>query len=210
MGSISSFNLTPIIEKYNTKIYVETGTGIAECLTYANKFSFDKLYSVELDGDLANEAKLKVPSEKVEIINDYSTNGLKNNILPNLPKDEPVLFFLDAHFPGADFHKISYEESITQYKEESLPLKLEVDIILENRDISKDVFIIDDWFLYQPELTYEANNTKNWPYSELQKSLNLIQDDDATNIISRFEATHNIEVDPRHQGYLVITPKSNG
>jgi hypothetical protein len=207
MGSISSFNLTPIIEKYNTKTYVETGTGIAECLTHANKFDFNKLYSVELDEDLAREARLKVTNENVEIINDYSTNGLKNNILPNLPKDESVLFFLDAHFPGADFHKISYEESITQYKEESLPLKLEVDIILENRDITNDVFIIDDWFLYQPELTYEANNTKNWPYSELQKSLNLIQDDDAANIISRFEATHNIEVDHRHQGYLVMTPK---
>lgn len=204
MGSITQFDLNIYIDNYNCRTYVETGTGMAECLSYAIKYPFIKLYSVELDEDLVNQAKNKININSVEIINDYSTNALENKILKELPK-EPVLFFLDAHFPGADFHKITYEESITKYKEDSLPLNREIDIILKNRDISNDVFIIDDWFLYQPELKYEAHNTVNWAYKQLQDSLGLMTD--GNHIINKFRDTHTIFVDPRSQGYLIITPK---
>lgn len=204
MGSITYFDLNNYINDYKCDIYVETGTGIADCLGHAIKYPFSKFYSVELDEELANDAKIKIPQKNVEIINDYSTNMLRN-IVPNLPKEVSILFFLDAHFPGADFHKISYEESIKTYKEESLPLENEVNIILSKRDISKDVFIIDDWFLYQPELKYEAHNTVNWSYKQLQDELGLMTD--GGNIIKKFKFTHNHTVDPRHQGYLILTPK---
>ena len=204
MGSITYFDLNTYINEYKCGIYVETGTGIADCLSHAVKYPFSKFYSVELDEDLVNEAKIKVPQENVDIINDYSTNAL-NNIIPNLPKEIPVLFWLDAHFPGADFHKISYEESIREYKEDSLPLEMEIEILINKRDVSNDVFIIDDWFLYQPELKYEAHNTVNWVYKPLQDELGLMTDGDS--IIKKFEGTHNHTVDPRHQGYLILTPK---
>jgi hypothetical protein len=206
MGSITYFDLNTYIDEHKCDVYVETGTGIADCLSHAIKYPFNKFYSVELDVDLANDAKLKIPNDNVEIINDYSTNAL-NNIVPILPKETPVLFFLDAHFPGADFHKITYEESIRKYKEESLPLEMEVDIIMSKRDISHDVFIVDDWFLYQPELKYEAHNTVNWTYKSLQNELGLITD--GAKIIRKFESTHNHTIDPRHQGYLILTPKNN-
>lgn len=204
MGAITTFNLNDYITEYGCNIYVETGTGVADCLSHAIKYPFTKFYSVELDEDLANEAKIKIPQENVEIINDYSTNMLKK-IVPNLPKEVPILFFLDAHFPGADFHKITYEESIRKYKEESLPLEKEVEILIGNRDISNDVVIIDDWFLYQPELKYEAHNTVNWAYKPLQNELGLMTD--GHSIIKKFELTHDHTVDSRHQGYLILTPK---
>ena len=205
MGSISEFNLNDYIRDYRCDIYVETGTGIADCLSYAVKFPFNKFYSIELDEDLVVEAKKKVPLGNVSIINNYSTKALVE-LLPTLPKETPVLFFLDAHFPGADFHKITYEESIKKYKNDALPLEEEVNIILENRDITKDVFFVDDWFLYQPELSYEAHNTKNWVYKPLQDELGLMTD--GNSVIKKFELTHDITIDPRSQGYLIMTPKS--
>jgi len=81
MGSITQFDLNIYIDNYNCKTYVETGTGMAECLSYAIKYPFIKLYSVELDEDLVNQAKNKININSVEIINDYSTNALENKIL---------------------------------------------------------------------------------------------------------------------------------
>ena len=206
MGSISAFNLNYYIDSHNCEIYVETGTGIAECLTYAIKHPFKNFYSIELDEDLVKQAKLKISQNNVEIINNYSTKALID-LLPNLSECKSIFFFLDAHFPGADFHKITYEESIRKYMNDALPLEEEVDIILSKRDISNDVFIIDDWFLYQPELKYEASNTVNWEYKPLQEELGLITN--GNSIIKKFEKTHNYTVNPRHQGYLILTPKNN-
>ena len=59
-----------------------------------------------------------------------STEALDEHV-PELPADAPTLFFLDAHFPGADFHKCSYEESIREHKQDAFPLEEEVDIILK-------------------------------------------------------------------------------
>ena len=52
MGSIQIFNLTKYIEQYKCKIYVETGTGAAECLSHAITFPFEKYHTIDIDGDL--------------------------------------------------------------------------------------------------------------------------------------------------------------
>ena len=129
----------------------------------------------------------------VEFLKDYASE---------LPKDSATLFFLDAHFPGADFHKMSYEESIRTYKEVAFPLEEEISILNSLRDTSRDVIILDDLMLYEPGDMYEH---KGWEHGWLQQELNL-----ATNsqfIYDAFEKTHNFKKDYRNQGYLVITPK---
>lgn len=201
MGSIQIFNLTEFIEKYNCKTYIETGTGVGECLEHALTFPFEKYYTVDIDGDLINEAKNKFTNPKVTFIHGYSSNALEE-LVPTLPTDTPILFFLDAHFPGADFHKMSYEESIREFKEEAFPLLNEIKIIKKHRDISKDAFIIDDWKLYDDSLNYEL---PGWQYKSLQEELGLITTPDQ--ITQEFNLTHNIEVKLHHQGFLFITPK---
>ena len=122
MGELSIFNLSEFTDKYNCKTYVETGTGIGDCLQHALKYNFKQYHSIDLDGDLIENAKKKFSQENVNLIHNYSTEALKE-LCPVLPKEESVLFFLDAHFPGADFHKMSYEESMTEFKEQAFPLK---------------------------------------------------------------------------------------
>jgi len=201
MGELVIFDLNPYISEYNCKTYVETGTGMGVCLGHASKFNFDNFYSIELDGELVEAANRNFPQENINIIHNYSSKGLEE-LVPTLPKNTPVLFFLDAHFPGADFHKISYEESIREFKEEAFPLLNEIKIIKKHRDISKDVFIIDDWKLYDDTLNYEM---PGWAYKSLQEELGLVTN--SSQIIGEFELTHNCEVKLQHQGFLFATPK---
>ena len=199
MGEINIFDLTPYVEKHNCKTYFETGTGKGVCLSHALNFDFEKFYSVDLDEELVNDAKNRFVGYPFTLINDYSSKALEQYV-PTLTQ-EPVFFFLDAHFPGADFHKMSYEESIRTYKEEAFPLHLELQSIKKSRNTDKDVFLIDDFKLYE-EGDYEFGG---WAYSGLQEELGLVTKSQF--IYDLFKDTHTFEKSLRHQGFLFIIPK---
>jgi hypothetical protein len=199
MGEINIFDLTPYVEKHNCKTYFETGTGKGVCLSHALNFDFEKFYSVDLDEELVNDAKNRFVGYPLTLINDYSSKALEQYV-PTLTQ-EPVFFFLDAHFPGADFHKMSYEESIRTYKEEAFPLHLELQSIKKSRNTDKDVFLIDDFKLYE-EGDYEFGG---WAYSGLQEELGLVTKSQF--IYDLFKDTHTFEKSLRHQGFLFIIPK---
>ena len=199
MGEINIFDLTPYVEKHNCKTYFETGTGKGVCLSHALNFDFEKFYSVDLDEELVTAAKNRFVGYPLTLINDYSSKALEQYV-PTLTQD-PVFFFLDAHFPGADFHKMSYEESIRTYKEEAFPLHLELQSIKKSRNTDKDVFLIDDFKLYE-EGDYEFGG---WAYSGLQEELGLVTKSQF--IYDLFKDTHTFEKSLRHQGFLFIIPK---
>ena len=201
MGELNIFDLNTLIDKFNCKIYLETGTGIGVCLSHALKYNLEKYYSIDLDDKLIQKAKAKFENENVQFYNDYSHKALEK-IVPKLPKDKSILFFLDAHFPKADFSEITYEESISTYKEDAFPLLKEIKTIKKHRDISKDCFIIDDWKLYDPDQAYEFGG---WEYKDLQDSLGLKTC--SSEILENFKDTHNFQIALRHQGFLFATPK---
>ena len=144
MGLLKQHKLTDYIDRYNLKYYFETGTGKAECLEYALRYPFEEYWTVDIDEDLIEESfnKFKNMSKNINLLIGKSTEIL-DEYVPQIPKESPTLFYLDAHFPGADFQKCTYEESIREHKKDAFPLEEEVDVILEKRDISKDVFIGD-------------------------------------------------------------------
>lgn len=206
MGCLKEHKLNDYIEKYDLKYYFETGTGKGECLSYATNHNFQQYYTVDIDEDLVKYCyeKLKSSNKNIEFLVGKSTEILEEYV-PQIPKDSATLFFLDAHFPGADFHKCTYEESIRKYQKDAFPLEEEVDIILKGRDISKDVFIIDDFVLYEDGEYDCLNYGCVWEYDWLQEELDL-----KTNskfLYDTFKDTHNLKKDLRSQGYLIITPK---
>jgi len=203
MGQLNAFVLEPLIKKYNLKIYFETGTGEAISLQHALKSNFEHFYTVDIDGEFIENAKKIILNKNITYVHDYSTNALRSYV-PKLAKDKPTLFFLDAHFPGADFHKCSYEESIKTFKEESFPLHLEIEILKNTRDLSKDVIIIDDLKLYEPSELYEHSINPVKKYLDEEKLSR-----DSSFIYDAFELTHTFEKSYQHQGYLTILPKFN-
>lgn len=208
MGLLREHKLTDYINKYNLKYYFETGTGKAECLEYALRYPFEEYWTVDIDEDLIEESfnKFRNMSKNINLLIGKSTEII-DEYVPQIPKESPTLFYLDAHFPGADFQKCTYEESIREHKKDAFPLEEEVDVILEKRDVSKDVFIIDDLVLYE-EGDFECLKVGCvWEYGWLQEELDLKTD--SKFLYEKFEKTHDFKKDLRSQGYLIITPKQN-
>jgi hypothetical protein len=206
MGALREHDLNPLIEKFNLEYYFETGTGKGECLGHALRYPFKEYYTVDIDEELVEEVYNKVNGcgKQINLLVGKSTDIL-NEYVPQIPKESPTLFFLDAHFPGADFHKCTYEESIRTHLQDAFPLEEEVNILLNNRDVSNDVIIIDDFILYE-EGDYDCINYNcTWQYGWLQDELNL--NTSSKFLYDAFEKTHDIKKDLRSQGYLIITPK---
>lgn len=201
MGELSIFNLSKLIETYETEIYFETGTGEGISLKHSLTYPFKSIYTVDLDEDILNSVKAKVNDPRIKFINDFSSNALKNEV-PKLPKDSACFFFLDAHFPGADFHKTTYENSIREHKQESFPLEIELNAIINARDISRDIIVIDDFKLYEEDVRYEHNGN---PIKHILDELGIKRD--SSLIYEKLEKTHDFHKSYRHQGFLFATPK---
>lgn len=208
MGQLTKFSeaeINQLISLYDLNEYVETGTGESISLSHAFRCNFQNYHTVDLDTDWTLRAKsLRIPDEKtLEVSDGYSTDFLVK-LVPSLTKS---LFFLDAHFPFADFHKISYEESIKTYKETAFPLDQEIRIIQSNKKLfESSVIIIDDWVLYDENCNCEWSRMGNsFQHRGLAKSLGI--DLSAECIYRLLSATHNLTTFTEHQGYLLALPK---
>jgi hypothetical protein len=156
MGQLTRFDLEELVGAFGIKNYLETGTGLGVSLEYALKSkNIKNFFSIEIDKNLANSPQLhqkisaaKSEDQSLKVINSDSLSALRT-ILDGALDDAPTLFFLDAHFPGADFFQLSYADSVDQNSVYSLPVILELAAISLARNVAKkDVIIIDDLFLF--------------------------------------------------------------
>jgi hypothetical protein len=194
MGALYQHNVQEYITKYNLNNYVETGTGAGDCLRHALQFNFSKLRSVEIYPQIFERVNNGFSDDRVKI---YLGNSYEKMQEMVQDLDGNTLFFLDAHFPGADFHFETYTS--TEDYHTRLPLEREVRNLVNLRDTSNDVIIIDDLRVY------EDNNYSdgNWPLRS-QAGGNGVEF-----IYELFGQTHIIEKDLRFQGFLIITPNKS-
>jgi hypothetical protein len=197
MGMVNNFDLGVFIKSFGSSIYIETGTGTGKCLSHALKYNFEKNYSIDLDEGLIKEAQKIFKDYNVEFINDFSSKAL-DELIPTLPKDKNIFFWLDAHYPEADFRGLTHMQSVEKYTtDECFPLLKEIRIIKEHRDISKDCFILDDWMNYDRKLEYAT--------PILTEKTTCPQHKEP--ILSEFRGTHNCKALFSNQGYLIALPK---
>lgn len=196
MGELRFFDLSDTIKDYNLNVFIETGTGLGGSVTSILEYNtMSEIYSIEIVEDLYKKCVDNFKEySNVKLINASSYDGLKE-ILPSIPKETNILFWLDAHFPGADFHFTSYES--TDNEALRIPLESEIELIHSLREGCKDVFIIDDLRIYE-DGPYEAGNWNK------RKELG---GNGLDFIIEKYESTHNIHKDYNHQGYLFLIPK---
>lgn len=87
-----------VLKKYLNPYFVETGTSNGAATELALKFSFEKLFSIEIDKILqkSNIIKFQLPikQKKLELIVGDSLEELIK-LIPKL--DKPTTFWLDAH-----------------------------------------------------------------------------------------------------------------
>ena len=194
MGQLNeAIQVKNVLDFYNIDNFVETGTGAAEVVRSISNIKSDlNIHTIEIIEEIFNKNKIS---------HSYLTNvnwhlGQSSEVMPEiLPQLEGnTLFWLDAHFPGADFGLASYgdEEDL----DKRLPLRSELEIIVKGRDVSNDVFVIDDLRVYE-DGPFE---TGNWA------ERNLYGGDGIAFIEDLFEDTHFVVRSYNKQGFVILLP----
>jgi hypothetical protein len=196
MGTLRKYDLSSA----GCKVFFETGTGLGHSLKHAlDNGQFEKIYSTEIHEPTYLRAKnFFSRHKKVQILNKDSATAL-DEVLKEIPLSVPILFFLDAHFPGEV--EGGFEYSHNHVSNISMPLKVELELISRVRPSAKDVIIVDDLNLYEDgpfENGVINNNYANIPASV--RDLKFI-----TSLFPGNEILRNFQ----DEGYLIIRPRDS-
>lgn len=206
MGTISRFNISQLKKKFNLSHFVETGTMNGDGVDYALQSGFDKIISIEIEDTLVKRARekySKIPG--VEIAHGDSSvvivdivNRLNGN----------ALFWLDAHFPGADAGVRPYSQCLEYSYNTRLPLEAEINCISSRRNQFNDVIVCDDLWVYKDGL-YGAGEI-NEHCRRHNHNITKEQIAEGKTIQFAYDAfanTHEFKEIVDDQGYLIIYPK---
>jgi hypothetical protein len=196
MGVLCDFELSSLIKLYNTRVFVETGTGLGTGLQHAMLFPFSKIISIEIIADHAQEMARRFSFDSRVDIRVGNSGDVLREILPQI--DVPVLFWLDAHFPGADLHRAAFDAESDENLR--LPLENELVAISETRGSYSDVLLIDDLRIYERD--FPGNSLRACGLEHLGKYNGLLCLD------SLFGSSHRIQRIYVDTGYVELTPLS--
>jgi hypothetical protein len=198
MGQINqAIKVSDVFQTFAIKNFVETGTGVGESLDHVISITDDvNIHTIELMDVLHQELTKKYGSlDRVNLIKGYSHEEIAK-LIPNLD-DGPTLFWHDAHFPGADFHIDGATYTSEKDPVKRIPLESELRAVASSgRDISKDIFVIDDLRVYKDGPYQEGN----WQYREVAGADNI------DFVYELFDETHYIIESYVAQGFLILFP----
>jgi hypothetical protein len=194
MGSLKRFDLGRMIKEYDTRFFFETGTWKGDGIAYASRFSFDSIYSSEIMPQFVEKAKLRFKNDpRVKIIEGDSLNVFSST-LPGINGN--CIFWLDAHFPGADEGIKTFNE----YEDEKirLPLAEEIRLIKDLRKNFLDVFLVDDLRIYE-EGPFKAGNLPGHVLPPRIRNTRFMEE--------AYGNSHIILKSYEEEGYLMAFPK---
>jgi hypothetical protein len=188
MGCLANIQkYSQVLSNHSFDFFVETGTGLGVSLEFALKFNFRELFSVEIVEELYLKSLERFKSEETVHLTLGKSCDFLDELLDWIFRSEKILFWLDAHWPGADF-KIDHEDK--NNPEIALPLENELKTIHKWRD-GQDTIIIDDVRIY------EMNPVHGLVFPR-EKSMRFVY--------SLFGQTHRIQRFKEDEGYLVLSP----
>lgn len=205
MGNLFKLDIKPVLEKFNIKNFIETGTLYGDCIKNVlyTGHNFDKIYTIEIVEILAESAGLQFGDNKtVSVINSNSVDGLVQIFDKELKG--PTMFWLDAHFPGVD----SGHNNMNMNDEHNMPLKEELELIKKHRSNCNDVIIMDDMWIFKdfPELPVTFDQHMINHGRTLRRS-HLTNEDSIDWITDMFKDTHTSKTVLIDQGFLILFPK---
>ena len=196
MGQLNeAIQIKNVLDFYDIKNFIETGTGQAEVVqTVIEADDTLNVHTIEVIPEIYDKNKINF-----SYLKDVNWHlGTSFDILPEILPDlkGTTLFWMDAHFPGADFGLSSYGDEKDDDKR--LPLKKELETIVENRDVSNDVFVIDDLRIYEDGPFGDGN----WEDREKYGG------DGIEFIEELFDETHYVVKSYNAQGSILLFPVS--
>jgi hypothetical protein len=196
MGQLNeAIQIKNVLDFYDIKNFIETGTGQAEVVqTVVEADETLNIHTIEVIPEIYDKNKINF-----SYLKDVNWHlGTSFDILPEILPDlkGTTLFWMDAHFPGADFGLSSYGDEKDDDKR--LPLKKELETIVENRDVTNDVFVIDDLRIYEDGPFGDGN----WEDREKYGG------DGIEFIEELFDETHYVVKSYNAQGSILLFPVS--
>ncbi len=196
MGQLNeAIQIKNVLDFYDIKNFVETGTGQAEVVqTVVEADDTLNVHTIEVIPEIYDKNKINF-----SYLKDVNWHlGTSFDILPEILPDlkGTTLFWMDAHFPGADFGLSSYGDEKDDDKR--LPLKKELETIVANRDVTNDVFVIDDLRIYEDGPFGDGN----WEDREKYGG------DGIEFIEELFDETHYVVKSYNAQGSILLFPVS--
>lgn len=194
MGVLSFFNLKDLMARHDARVLVETGAGTGTGLNTARQFPFERIISCEIDEGQTRHLNATIGAEDARVKVYHATSeAFLREVLPGITSN--VIFFLDAHFPGADLGKAAFDgEPDLDLR---LPLERELDVIHTRAARFKDVILIDDLRIYSD--MPNGQGLKDEGLGHLMKP--------GTVFLDRWEETHTVTKLWDHQGYVQMIPR---
>jgi len=194
MGQLNqAIQIENTLNYYEIENFVETGTGAAEVVRDISEIN-DKLnvHTIEIIPEIYDKNAISY-----SYLNNVTWHlGKSSDILPEIVSkiNTPTLFWLDAHFPGADFGLASYGDEPDL--EKRLPLKSELEKIVSNKDVTNDVFVIDDLRIYEDGPFEDGSWEDRTKYGG----------DGIEFIDELFEDSHYVVKSYNKQGFIILFP----
>ncbi len=198
MGELFFFQLGKIMEVYQCDTFFETGTGFGFGVQIARMFPFKNILSVEILLSEVERLKPAFASDRRVQLFAGKSSDVMSQVLPQVPGN--IIFWLDAHFPGAHHHYVNYDAE--KDIDTRLPLERELSLIKQLRPGKRDVILIDDLRIYERD-NFEWGNMSDHGLGELAKL-------DSRFLYTTFEQTHVPQRFLNHSGYLALLPKPVG
>jgi len=144
MGRMKQRIVEDYQRQYGCDVLIETGTFLGD-MVEAQRENFKKIYSIELQNELAQKAQQRfINVEHIKILQGDSGKLLRM-ILTEI--NEPAIFWLDAHYSGG----------LTAKGDKDCPIYDEVDAIFEKK--RDHILLIDDARYFTGEGDYPDINS---------------------------------------------------
>jgi len=194
MGQLNeAIQVKNVLDFYDIENFVETGTGAAEVVRSVCEINKNlNVHTIEIIEEIYN--KNKISYSYLSNVNWHL--GQSSEVLPNIIPElnGNTLFWLDAHFPGADFGIASYGDEPDIDKR--LPLKSELELIVKNKDVKNDVFVIDDLRIYEDGPFEDGSWADRKKYGG--EGIDFVDE--------LFEETHYVVRSYNKQGFIILFP----
>ena len=175
--------------------FFETGTGFGLGVQVARTVPFRQIFSVEIVAAEVERIRPAFSSDRrVQLLIGKSIDVMQQ-LLPKIPGN--MIFWLDAHFPGAHHHIQGYDAE--KDLDTRLPLERELTLIKQLRQGKRDVILIDDLRIYEKD-NFEWGNLSDFGQGNVASYDNKF-------LYSTFQETHDAHRFLNHSGYLALIPK---
>lgn len=195
MGELFFFKLANLIRDFGADTFFETGTGFGFGVQVARTVPFSRIFSVEIVAAEVERLRPAFSSDpRVQLLIGRSIDVM-GQLLPRIPGN--MIFWLDAHFPGAHHHLQGYDAE--KDLDTRLPLEKELMLIKQLRPGKRDVILIDDLRIYEKD-KFEWGNLNDI-------GAQAVASYDGRFLYTTFQETHDAHRFLNHSGYLALTPK---